>query len=134
MTRRSSRLFGSSQQSVSKENSTSGVQKAPTKKPRGGGGGGGGVGGGGGGGSGGGGGGAPKSPSRKSNKARTALSAAQQQQQVGRWNGPGTSLEFQPRNLVRISFNISAPRLGVKLKVYYYTFDVRIAQLLMSRD
>ena len=78
MTRRSSRLFGSSQQSV-KENSTSGVQKAPTKKPRGGGGGGG-VGGGGG--SGLGGGGAPKSPSRKSNKTRTALSAAQQQQQV----------------------------------------------------
>ena len=77
MTRRSSRLFGSSQQSVSKENSTSGVQKAPTKKPRGGGGGG--VGGGGSGG----GGAPPKSPSRKSNKARTALSAAQQQQQVG---------------------------------------------------
>ena len=97
MTRRSSRLFGSSQQSVSKENSTSGVQKAPTKKPRGGGGGGGGLGGGGGGGSGGGGGGgAPKSPSRKSNKARTALSAAQQQQQVGRQKGPGTRISFNP--------------------------------------
>ena len=107
MTRRSSRLFGSSQQSVSKENSTSGVQKAPTKKPRGGGGGGGGgVGGGGGGGSGGGGGGAPKSPSRKSNKARTALSAAQQQQQVGRQaEGARDSNFIQPSKLVGISFD-----------------------------
>ena len=109
MTRRSSRLFGSSQQSVSKENSTSGVQKAPTKKPRGGGGGGGGgVGGGGGGGSGGGGGGAPKSPSRKSNKARTALSAAQQQQQVGRQaEGDRDSNFIQPSKLVGISFDTS---------------------------
>ena len=95
MTRRSSRLFGSSQQSVSKENSTSGVQKAPTKKPRGGGGG-----------SGGGGGGAPKSPSRKSNKARTALSAAQQQQQVGRQaEGARDSNFIQPSKLVGISFD-----------------------------